>query len=110
MAINPYNFLREILGELPITEGSTNLMPIPAPDVVAHALNYSMVGDRFEPDQWKALQDACKDGPKVLAEVARNLLPKFEAEWIRLGKPRTSEEWVARQNCEHCGFATTAAT
>lgn len=85
MAINALNFLKEIEASQSLTVSQ-----------VEQGLSYSPVGDCFDNDDWlKMYQSTQQPGATMddLRAVAKSLLPKYEAEYIRLGSPKTAEEW-----------------
>jgi hypothetical protein len=68
-------------------------------EAVAHALNYSPIGDIFEFEDWALLSDACKEGQAGIGKVkdiAFSLLPKYYQIYTFLDHPRTTEDWKAK--------------
>jgi hypothetical protein len=80
MAINPLNFLIEIINSPTLTV-----------EAIKHGLSHSKVGDCFDFDDWQAMYHA--ESLAEMKEIAGNLRPKYENLYFELGKPKTAEAW-----------------
>jgi len=83
MAINPLNFLIEIVNSRTLTV-----------EQVSHGLSYSQVGDCFDFGDWQAMYHS--HDMAELQEIASNLRQKYEDRSFELGRPNTAEEWQDR--------------
>lgn len=67
----------------------------PDPEKFAHALDYALLGDQLDYEDWVILHMVCDlmESPDALKGACIVLRPKYYKQFIELDSPSTAEEW-----------------